>query len=190
MHCALTQLLPEDHRSIEKRSCKQRDSNERPNYQNVSFSLSSAASFFEWSQMVDVSLLESFPFLTSFYGNGETKFPKTLTIFVRFCAPGRPQRSVRESGSIAYRRRAMPLGRCHRSQRCPLRWLDRVTQRKCDREWTSRDDGPPRDFPDALHNSVLFPALPPTFDRQQAARPGRLWCLSYSPCWNFVYSLA
>ena len=27
--------------------------------------------------MVDVSLLESFPFLTSFYGNGGTKFPKT-----------------------------------------------------------------------------------------------------------------
>ena len=26
--------------------------------------------------MVDVSLLESFPSLTSFYGNGRTKFPK------------------------------------------------------------------------------------------------------------------
>ena len=26
--------------------------------------------------MVDVFLLESFPFLTSFYGNGRTKFPK------------------------------------------------------------------------------------------------------------------
>src|SRR6266571_49323 len=77
MRRALTQLLPEDHRSIEKRSCKRRDSNERPNYQNVSFSLSSSASFFEWSQMVDVSLLESFPFLASFYGNGGTKFPKT-----------------------------------------------------------------------------------------------------------------
>src|SRR6266487_2762602 len=77
MRRALTKLLREGHRSIEKRSCKQRDSNERPNYQNVSFSLSSAASFFEWSQMVDVSLLESFPFLTSFYGNGGTKFPKT-----------------------------------------------------------------------------------------------------------------
>src|SRR6266566_794125 len=76
MRRALTQLLPEDHRSIEKRSCKRRDSNERPNYQNVSFSLSSAASFFEWSQMVDVSLLEPFPFFTSFYGNGGTKFQK------------------------------------------------------------------------------------------------------------------
>ena len=126
--------------------------------------------------MVDVSLLESFPFLTSFYGNGETKFPKTLTIFVRFCSPERPQRSVRESGSIAYRRRAMPLGRCHRSRRCPLRWSDRVTRRKCDRELTTRDDAPLPDFPDALHNSVPFPALPPTFDRQHAARPRRLWC--------------
>ncbi len=27
--------------------------------------------------MLDVSLLESFPFLASFYGNGGTKFPKT-----------------------------------------------------------------------------------------------------------------
>src|SRR6266480_5401663 len=50
MRRALTELLPEDHRSIEKRSCKRRDSNERPNYQNVSFSLSSAASFFDWWQ--------------------------------------------------------------------------------------------------------------------------------------------
>src|SRR5467141_1580244 len=77
MHCALTQLLPEDHRLIEKRSCKRRDSNERPNYQNVSFSLSSAASFFGWSQSHCFSLLRLvFPFLTSFYGNDGTKFPK------------------------------------------------------------------------------------------------------------------
>src|ERR1700747_2700453 len=95
------------------------------------------------------------------------------------------QRYVPESGSIAYRRRAMPLGRCHRSQRCPLRWSDRVTQRKCDRELTTRDDVPPRDFPDALHNSVPFPALPPTFDRQHAFRPGRLWCRSCSPLLEF-----
>src|SRR6266566_3496385 len=87
MRRALTQLLPEDHRSIEKRSCKRRDSNERPNYQNVSFSLSSAASFFDWSQPDCLSLHALpgaprnrsslrlvFPFLTSFYGNDGTKF--------------------------------------------------------------------------------------------------------------------
>src|SRR5467141_3414528 len=77
MHRALTPLLPEDHRSIEKRSCKRRDSNERPNYQNVSFSLSSTASFFDWSQSHCFSLLRLlFPFLTLFYGNDGTKFPK------------------------------------------------------------------------------------------------------------------
>src|SRR6266566_5186639 len=77
MRRALTQLLPEDHRSIEKRSCKRRDSNERPNYQNVSFSLSSAASFFDWPQSHCFSLLRLvFPFLTLFYGNDGTKFPK------------------------------------------------------------------------------------------------------------------
>src|SRR5438132_4837576 len=77
MRRALTQLLPGDHRSIEKRSCKRRDSNERPNYQNVSFSLSSAASFFDWPQSRCFSLLRLvFPFLTLFYGNDGTKFPK------------------------------------------------------------------------------------------------------------------
>src|SRR6266480_4810921 len=88
MRRASTKLLPEDRRSIEQRSCKRRDSNERPNYQNVSFSLSSAASFFDWSQMVDVSLLESFPFLTSFYGTAKRKFPKTLTILFAFAHRG------------------------------------------------------------------------------------------------------
>src|SRR4030095_14761341 len=53
---ALTQLLPEDHRLIEKRSCKRRDSNEPPNYRNVSFSLSSAACFFDRSQSHRLSL--------------------------------------------------------------------------------------------------------------------------------------
>src|SRR6266536_1091912 len=77
MRHALTQLLPEDRRSIEKRSCKRRDSNERPNYQNVSLLLSSAASFFDWSQSHCLSLLQLvFPFLTSFYGNRGTKFSK------------------------------------------------------------------------------------------------------------------
>src|SRR6266566_804902 len=40
-------LLPEDHPSIEKRSCKRRDNNERPKYQNVRVSFSSAAFFFD-----------------------------------------------------------------------------------------------------------------------------------------------
>src|SRR6266566_2783452 len=47
MRHALTQLLPEDHRSIEKRSCKRRDNNERPEYQNVRVSFSSAAFSFD-----------------------------------------------------------------------------------------------------------------------------------------------
>ena len=47
------------------------------NYQNVSCSLSSAASFFDWSQSHCLSLLRlMLPFLTSVYGNGGTKFPK------------------------------------------------------------------------------------------------------------------
>ena len=50
MRRALTQLLPEGHRLIEKQSCKRRDSNEPPNCQNVSFSSSSATFFFDWSQ--------------------------------------------------------------------------------------------------------------------------------------------
>jgi hypothetical protein len=38
MRRRLAQLLPEGHQSIEKRSCKQPDSNARPKHQNVSFS--------------------------------------------------------------------------------------------------------------------------------------------------------
>jgi hypothetical protein len=53
---ALTQLPREDHRLIEKRSCKRRDNNEPPNYQNVSFSPSWAACFFDWSQSHCLSL--------------------------------------------------------------------------------------------------------------------------------------
>src|SRR4029453_17818117 len=41
MRRALTKLLLEDHRSVEKRSCKRRDNNERPKYQNVRVSFSS-----------------------------------------------------------------------------------------------------------------------------------------------------
>jgi hypothetical protein len=47
MRRALTKLLPEDHPSIEKRSCKRRDNNERPKYQNVRVSFSSAAFSFD-----------------------------------------------------------------------------------------------------------------------------------------------
>src|SRR2546426_969327 len=86
MRCALVQLLPVDHRSIEKRSNKRRDSNERPNYRNVSFSLSSVTSFSDLSQCHWLSLhvLTEVPHnrrvcllpipLTSFYGNDEAKF--------------------------------------------------------------------------------------------------------------------
>src|SRR6266513_880810 len=87
MRRALTRLLLEDHRSIAKRSCKRRDSNEQLNYQNVRFSLSSVAFFFDWSQSHCLSLHVLpeaprerlplrlvFPFLTSFYGNDGTKF--------------------------------------------------------------------------------------------------------------------
>jgi hypothetical protein len=42
---ALAQLPPEDHRSIEKRSCKRMHSKGRPKYQNVRVSLLSAAFF-------------------------------------------------------------------------------------------------------------------------------------------------
>src|SRR5206468_3588942 len=56
MRRALTKLLSEDHRSIEKRRRKRRDSNERPNYQNVSFLLSSAVCSFDWSQPHCLSL--------------------------------------------------------------------------------------------------------------------------------------
>src|SRR5258707_8953088 len=38
MRRGLAQLLPEGHQSIEKRSCKQPDSDARPKHQNVSFS--------------------------------------------------------------------------------------------------------------------------------------------------------
>jgi hypothetical protein len=66
MRRALAQLLPVDHRSIEKRNYKQRDNNERPNYRNVRFSVSSSAFF----SVIAVSLV----WFTSFYGNDGAKF--------------------------------------------------------------------------------------------------------------------
>jgi hypothetical protein len=80
MRRALTKLLPEDHPSIEKRSCKRRDNNERPKYQNVRVSFSSVSFFFDSVLAVGRAahcrsgwgVLSS---ITSFYGNGRTKFP-------------------------------------------------------------------------------------------------------------------
>src|SRR6266403_889102 len=113
MRRALTQLLPEDHRSIEKRSCKRRDSNERPNYQNVSFSLSSAASFFDWSQSHCFSLLRLvIPFLTLFYGNDGTKFSEKAERRLSLC----PQAAQLEGGNTEnwgrHQRWASLLPRC------------------------------------------------------------------------------
>jgi hypothetical protein len=47
MRRVLRKLLPEDHQSLETRSCKRRNNNERPSYQNVRVSFSSAAFFFD-----------------------------------------------------------------------------------------------------------------------------------------------
>src|SRR5918996_4529787 len=47
MRRALAKLLPEDHRSVEKQSCKRRDNNGRPKYQNVCLSFWSAAFVFD-----------------------------------------------------------------------------------------------------------------------------------------------
>src|SRR4029453_9291630 len=47
MHRALAKLLPEDHRSVEKQSCKRQDNNGRPKYQNVCIAFWSAAFVFD-----------------------------------------------------------------------------------------------------------------------------------------------
>jgi hypothetical protein len=47
MRRALVKLLPEDHRSVEKQSCKRQDNNGRPKYQNVCISFWSAAFVFD-----------------------------------------------------------------------------------------------------------------------------------------------
>jgi hypothetical protein len=86
MRRALTKLLPEDHPSIEKRSCKRRDNNERPKYQNVRVSFSSAAFSFDSVLAVGGAAhrrsgwlrLGVLSFVTSFYGNGGTKFPDKI----------------------------------------------------------------------------------------------------------------
>jgi hypothetical protein len=83
MRRVLTKLLPEDHQSLETRSCKQRNNSERPSYQNVPVSLSSAAFFFDSFLQLPAQHITAppgswFHFVTSFYGNGGTKFPKTV----------------------------------------------------------------------------------------------------------------
>jgi hypothetical protein len=66
----------------------------------VSFSLSSAASFFDWSQSHCFSLLRLvFPFLTLFYGNDGTKFPEKAERRVSVC----PQAAQREGGNTENR---------------------------------------------------------------------------------------
>ena len=47
MRRTLVKLLPEDHRSVEKQSCKRQDNNGRPKYQNVCISFWSAAFVFD-----------------------------------------------------------------------------------------------------------------------------------------------
>jgi|SRR5919106_3014735 hypothetical protein len=83
MRRALTKLLPEDHQSLETRSCKRRNNNERPSYQNVRGSFSSAAFFF--CSVFAVARAAHYrsgwgvvSFVTSFYGNDRTKFRKHL----------------------------------------------------------------------------------------------------------------
>jgi hypothetical protein len=80
MRRALTKLLPEDHPSIEKRSSKRRDNNERPKYQNVRVSFSSAA--FSSDSVLAVGRAPNcrsgwgeLSFVTLFYGNRGTKLP-------------------------------------------------------------------------------------------------------------------
>jgi hypothetical protein len=78
MRRALRKLLPEDRPSVEKRSCKWWGNNERPKYQNAGVSL--AAFFFESIFVVGgAAYCRSgwgvLSFVTSFYGNGGTKFP-------------------------------------------------------------------------------------------------------------------
>src|SRR5262249_724248 len=79
MRRRLAQMLPEGHWSIEKRSCKQPDSNARPKHQNVSFSAHCRS---VWGVLSLVTL---------FYGNGGTKFPNILTREFTAVSPGKPK---------------------------------------------------------------------------------------------------
>jgi hypothetical protein len=76
MRHALTKLLSEDHQSLETRRCKRRNNNERPKYQTVHASFSSAAFFFDSvfaAVRAELRLKRGF-IVTSFYGNNGAKF--------------------------------------------------------------------------------------------------------------------
>jgi hypothetical protein len=82
MRRVLTKLLPEDHPSIEKRTCKQRDNNERPKYQSVRVSFLSAAFSLIGFLRVAVQHIAApaggLSFITLFYGNDGARFPRKL----------------------------------------------------------------------------------------------------------------
>src|SRR5262245_36168766 len=97
MRRRLAQMLPEGHRSIEKRSCKQPDSNARPKHQNVSFSAHCRS---VWGVLSLVTL---------FYGNGGTKFPNIFDerIYRRFT--GQAERAARRAWRDAKPKRLTAL---------------------------------------------------------------------------------
>jgi hypothetical protein len=79
MRGALKKLLPGDHQSFAKRSCKSRNNNDRPKHQNMRVLFSSAASFFDALLGLGGAAYSGsgwgvFSLVTSFYGNGEAKF--------------------------------------------------------------------------------------------------------------------
>jgi hypothetical protein len=85
MRRVLRKLLPEDHQSLETRSYKRRNNNERPSYQNVRVSFSSAAIFFDSLLQLPARHITALAgglisFVTSFYGNGGTKFLRQRAI--------------------------------------------------------------------------------------------------------------
>lgn len=109
MRRTLTKLLSEDHPLIEKRSCKRRGNSERPKYQNVRVSFSSAGLSFDsvlavgraanWRSGWGVLSL-----ITSFYGNGGTKFPDEVPAEQGSHAPKdgtRPARSASLTSNVA-----------------------------------------------------------------------------------------
>jgi len=75
--------------------------------------------------MVDVSLLESFPSLTSFYGNGRTKFPKNswtaiIHNFVIDLGSGESGSLNSSGGRVSF---VVSLARLHPDRRLPSGWL-------------------------------------------------------------------
>jgi hypothetical protein len=120
MRRALTKLLPEDHPSIEKRSCKRRDNNERPKYQNVRVSFSSAAFSFDSVLAVGGAAhrrsgwlrLGVLSFVTSFYGNGGMEFPDKIQAVGKLAGSYEYTNTTGGNvldGAISRAARAMPL---------------------------------------------------------------------------------